>query len=72
LIVLDQASGGLTLRIVTDAAGAQTMPSGSVPAGGGGTAHRQSSPVAAWVAFGAAILVALTFIRPRRRRASAA
>ncbi|WP_375479521.1 DUF4397 domain-containing protein [uncultured Jatrophihabitans sp.] len=38
VVVLDKKGGGVTLRTLTDAAGAATAPSGAVDAGGGGTA----------------------------------
>lgn len=42
VVLLDGQGGGLTIRTVVDAAGASIMPSGAVPAGGGGTAPRPS------------------------------
>jgi hypothetical protein len=46
IVLLDGTNGGITIRTVTDAAGAAIVPAGSVPAGGGGTARR---PDAAWI-----------------------
>lgn len=40
VVVLDARGGGITLRTLDDASGAAVAPSGSVPAGGGGTAAR--------------------------------
>jgi hypothetical protein len=40
IVLLDGTNGGITIRTVTDAAGAAIVPVGSVPAGGGGTARR--------------------------------
>jgi hypothetical protein len=45
IVLLDGKAGGLTIRTVTDAAGAANIPAGAVPAGGGGTAAR---PDAGW------------------------
>jgi hypothetical protein len=51
LVVLNaNHGGGITTEIVTDAAGAPTMPTGAVPAGGGGTAPRPGPPVSLLVA----------------------
>ncbi len=46
IVLLDGKDGGITLRTVTDAAGAATIPQGSAPAGGGGTARQ---PRAVWI-----------------------
>jgi hypothetical protein len=40
IVLLDGKGGGLTIRSVMDAAGAANIPTGAVPAGGGGTATR--------------------------------
>lgn len=71
VVLLDARSGGVVLRTVLDAAGTANMPSGGVPAGGGGTAVRPRSDVDAavsWAAFGGAALVLLIGVRARRRR----
>jgi hypothetical protein len=73
VVLLDTRGGGLVLRTVLDAAGTANVPSGSVPAGGGGTAARSHSGVNAvvsWAGLGAA-LVFLIGIHSRRRRHSA-
>jgi hypothetical protein len=75
VVLLDAQGSGLTLRTVLDAAGTANTPSGSVPAGGGGTAERPHSdgyPALSWVAFGAAALVLLIGLSTRRRRYLAA
>ncbi|MDQ2845840.1 MAG: DUF4397 domain-containing protein [Actinomycetota bacterium] len=63
LLLLDKPGGGLILRTALDAAGAARMPSGAVPAGGGGTAtsfaaHQGASPTA-WYLAGLALLAAM-------------
>lgn len=71
VVLLDGRGGGLVLRTVLDAAGTANTPSGSVPAGGGGTAVRPNSDVDAalsWAAFGGAALVLLIAVHIRRRR----
>jgi Domain of unknown function (DUF4397) len=40
IVVLDGKDSGITIRTVTDAAGAAVIPLGPAPAGGGGTARR--------------------------------
>ena len=40
VVLLDAKGTGITIRVLTDAAGAASTPIGSVPAGGGGTAPR--------------------------------
>lgn len=55
LLVLDAPGGGLTLRLVQDAAGPAVTPVGAVEAGGGGTA---GSPALFLVAAAAASLAA--------------
>jgi hypothetical protein len=40
VVLLDGKGGGITIRALIDAAGAATMPVGSAPGGGGGTARR--------------------------------
>ena len=42
VVLLDAKGAGLTLRSVTDAAGAAVAPLGAVPGGGGSTAHRDN------------------------------
>ena len=72
VVLLDARGGGLALRTVLDAAGVSSVPSGSVPAGGGGTAARPHSDAAtalSWAAFGGAALVLLIGVLSRRRRA---
>jgi hypothetical protein len=76
VLVLDASGGGLTVRPVLDAAGPSVVPSGSVPAGEGGTAAGASGVLAgrtvvltsAGVAGLAALTLLATFV-PRRRRA---
>jgi hypothetical protein len=71
VVLLDARGGGLVLRTVLDAAGTANTPSGSVPAGGGGTAARPHSREAAalsWAAFGCAALVLLIGVHSGRRR----
>jgi hypothetical protein len=71
VVLLDARGGGLVLRTVLDAAGTANTPSGSVPAGGGGTAARPHSDEAAalsWAAFGGAALVLLIGVHSGRRR----
>jgi hypothetical protein len=58
LLVLDDPDGGLTLRVVVDAAGPAAVPAGSVAAGGGGTAGTPSGPPAAALAGAGALLLA--------------
>jgi Domain of unknown function (DUF4397) len=67
LLVLDSPGGGLSLRPLVDAAGPASIPSGAVPAGGGGTAG--PSPLRA-VAGGLCIgaVVVLGALAARRRR----
>src|SRR6266700_1000172 len=45
VVLLDGKGTGITIRVLTDAAGAASTPIGSVPAGGGGTAARQAAGV---------------------------
>ncbi|MDT5126434.1 MAG: hypothetical protein QOH54_2078 [Mycobacterium sp.] len=71
VVLLDQRGGGLTLRTVLDAAGAAQMPTGSVPAGGGGTApHPRSGPdgLISWTALGCAAVALLAGLQSRGRR----
>jgi len=75
VVLLDGKGGGLALRTLTDAAGAATTPIGSVPAGGGGTAHRPDG-IPSWTwGLGVGALVALAgsalAVRGRRRSAAA-
>lgn len=72
VVLLDGKGGGLTLRTLTDAAGATTMPIGAVPAGGGGTAPRPggTDPTWAW-GLGAAVLGLAGLVGLARRRAAA-
>jgi len=70
VVLLDGRAGGLVLRTVLDAAGAGGVPSGSVLAGGGGTAPHQGAAadrLVAWAGLGCAALVFLWGIRSRRR-----
>jgi hypothetical protein len=76
VVLLDGKGTGITIRVLTDAAGAASTPIGSVPAGGGGTAARPAAGVP-WrldilvgtgVALAIAGLVGLT--RGRRRAAT--
>jgi len=60
LLVLDDPDGGLTLRVVVDAAGPAAVPAGPVAAGGGGTAGTTSRlPAAALAGAGALLLAGL-------------
>jgi hypothetical protein len=75
IVVLDGKQGGITLKTVLDAAGAGTIPTGSVNAGGGGTAPRPASVGTNWARDGlalAGLLLALAaglaLIRLRSRR----
>ena len=43
-VVLDAKGGGITVRVLDDAAGAAAPPGGAVPAGGGGTAPGSPGP----------------------------
>jgi hypothetical protein len=76
LVLLDGKHGGLTLRILTDAAGARAEPSGPVPAGGGGTAPRPSADPSAALRFAGLAGIVLAFagllgLNRSRRRAVA-
>lgn len=57
IVLLDGKAGGITIRAVTDAAGAPIMPVGSAPAGGGGTARRPAD-----VGIGGALLGVLAMV----------
>jgi Domain of unknown function (DUF4397) len=75
VVVLDKAGGGLVVRSVLDAAGASTIPVGSVSAGGGGTAvHPGSSSVPyallSWVCAAAAVALGGVGLLRRRRVAA--
>jgi hypothetical protein len=73
VVLLDAKGQGITLRTLTDAAGAAQTPIGSVPAGGGGTAPRPGHPDLAWLwAVGAGVLAAGGALAFGRRRATAA
>ena len=65
LLVLDDPDGGLTLRVVVDAAGPAAVPAGPVAAGGGGTAGTTSRLATAALAGAGALLLA--GLRGRRR-----
>jgi Domain of unknown function (DUF4397) len=72
VVVLDKAGGGIVVRNVVDSSGASTIPTGSVSAGGGGTAqpaHSDTSNYAllSLAAFSGAALLALFGVRGRRR-----
>jgi hypothetical protein len=62
LLVLDAPDGGLTVRVVLDAAGPAVVPTGAVEAGGGGTA---GLPAALPWAIGAALALATVTRRGR-------
>jgi Domain of unknown function (DUF4397) len=77
IVVLDGKQGGITLKTVLDAAGSATIPTGSVNAGGGGTAPApglssgtdwlpDTLTVAALLLAAAAALVLLRLRSPRR------
>ena len=55
LLVLERPGGGLTLRVVLDAAGPAAVPTGAVPAGGGGTAGTATALALACLAAGGAL-----------------
>lgn len=59
LLVLDKSGGGLTVRPVLDAASPGVVPTGSVPAGEGGTAPGQQPTVLGPIAAGLAALAVL-------------
>ena len=67
IVVLD-ASSGLKVDAVTDAAGSQIMPNGAVAAGFGGTAPRPPADPAPWLATIAvgALVAAAGLVRLRR------
>jgi hypothetical protein len=77
--VLDSASGGVAVRTMLDAAGAEWAPTGSIDAGGGGTAtHVIDRPASAgpstllWATVAlAGLLVAGLLVAVRRRRQAA-
>lgn len=61
VVVLDKASGGITLRMLNDAAGSPQVPAGSVDAGGGALA--QSPGLAAnLIALGVLALLMTAFV----------
>jgi hypothetical protein len=72
VVVLDNGSGGLTMRTVVDAAGTGTVPTGSVSAGGGGTATSSPTGAYLWLSLAAglaaALVLALGLMATRRRR----
>jgi hypothetical protein len=55
LLVLDRPDGGLTVRLLLDAAGPAAVPAGPVPAGAGGAAGTGSGLAVALLAAGAAL-----------------
>jgi len=65
VVVLDAANGGLTVHVVTDAAGPPVVPGGPVEAGGGGTAGTPAAVLALALAGGVAL--AALGVRGRRR-----
>ncbi|MGY1660578.1 DUF4397 domain-containing protein [Geodermatophilus sp. SYSU D00705] len=65
LLVLDRPDGGLTVRVLLDAAGAAVVPTGGIETGAGGTAGR--SPLPAVVAGAALAAAVLTVLRLRAR-----
>ena len=73
VLVLDGKGGGLTVRPVLDAAGPGVVPSGSVPAGEGGTAGTPAGSIVVLAAAGVAGLAAVglvaTFVPWRGRGA---
>jgi hypothetical protein len=62
VLVLDAPGGGLTVRPVVDAAGPGIVPSGSVPAGEGGTAGSSPGGVVVRTAAGVAALAAVALV----------
>lgn len=72
VLVLDKPGGGLTVRPILDAAGPGVVPSGSVPAGEGGTAGTSTGDVVVLTSAGVAGLAAIgllvTFVPLRGRR----
>ena len=81
-IVLDSAPGAVTIKVITDAAGATTAPQGAAQTGGGGMAtqlaaddgsHSQALTGSALVlAVAAALSLALGVLRTGRRGSAAA
>ncbi|MGN6607710.1 MAG: DUF4397 domain-containing protein [Jatrophihabitans sp.] len=70
VVVLDGKDGGIAMRVLTDAAGAGTVPIGAVPAGGGGTAvGTASGGVLAGVLASFVVLVGAGGAMRRRRPA---
>jgi hypothetical protein len=74
VVVLDKQGGGLMLKPLVDAAGAQQPPAGAVPAGGGGTADRPHSSnalevLAAALAAAGLLVLAAAGLGMRRRDA---
>jgi Domain of unknown function (DUF4397) len=69
VVLLDGKNGGLEIRTLIDAAGATVRPIGSVPGGGGGTAHRPSGTDLTWIwAAGLSALAAGGLVTLARRR----
>jgi hypothetical protein len=67
LLLLDAPGGGLSVRPLVDAAGPAAVPSGAVPAGGGGTAGLSPlRAVAGGVCVGAVVVFAAVGLRRRR------
>ena len=75
VVLLDAKGSGITIRTLTDAAGAASTPIGSVPAGAGGTAPRSGAGIP-WAldvlgGVGAAVIGAGIFGLTRSRRRAA-
>lgn len=74
VVLLDTRGGGLAVHTLLDAAGTTDVPTGPVPAGGGGTAphtHSGFDGLISWAALGcAALLVLLATVRSHSRRLS--
>lgn len=72
VVALDAANGGVTLEVVTDAAGTVVAPKGGAETGGGGTATPQAAALQQAVPAGAGLLalagaLGLLALRGRRR-----
>jgi hypothetical protein len=74
VVLLDTRGAGLTVHTLVDAAGTSHVPTGPVPAGGGGTAPRARAGLdglISWAALGcAAVVVLLARVRSQTRRPS--
>lgn len=71
VLVLDGKNGGLTIEVRTDARAGESMPTGGVDTGAGGTAPRRGGIEGWFVAAGAMLVTALVLLLLRRRRVGA-